>query len=127
MKAEAISLELADDGEQGQYAFTCPDCSADVTRPADRKVVALLLAVGVNTHEAPAAAAAEEPTLAPEDQDPAPHAPAFTLDDLNLRLAADGLGACTSCSRTTRGSPRRSPPEPRSRPPARSVPPTQNR
>ncbi len=81
MKAEAISLELADDGEQGHYAFTCPDCSADVTRPADRKVVALLLAVGVNTHEAPAAAA-EEPTLAPEDRDPAPHAPAFTLDDL---------------------------------------------
>jgi hypothetical protein len=82
MKAEAISLELADDGEQGHYAFTCPDCSADVTRPADRKVVALLLAVGVNTHEAPAAAAAEEPTLAPEDQSPAPHAPAFTMDDL---------------------------------------------
>ena len=82
MKAEAISLELFDDGEQGQYAFTCPDCSADVTRPADRKVVALLQAVGVNTHEAPAAGAADEPTLAPEDQDPAPNAPAFTLDDL---------------------------------------------
>jgi hypothetical protein len=82
MKAEAISLELADDGEQGQYAFTCPDCSADVTRPADRKVVALLLAVGVSTHEAPAAAEAETPSLAPEDRDPAPHAPAFTLDDL---------------------------------------------
>jgi hypothetical protein len=81
MKAEAISLELADDGEQGHYAFTCPDCSADVTRPADRKVVALLLAVGVSTHEAPAAEA-ETPSLAPEDQDPAPHAPAFTLDDL---------------------------------------------
>jgi hypothetical protein len=81
MKAEAISLELADDGEQGHFAFTCPDCSADVTRPADRKVVALLLAVGVSTHEAPAAKA-ETPSLAPEDQDPAPHAPAFTLDDL---------------------------------------------
>jgi hypothetical protein len=82
MKAEAISLELFDDGEQGQYAFTCPDCSADVTRPADRKVVALLLAVGVNAHEAPAATAPDEPTLAPEDQGPSPHAPAFTLDDL---------------------------------------------
>ena len=81
MKAEAISLELADDGEQGQYAFTCPECRADVTRPADRKVVALLLAVGVSTHEA-STAAAETPSLAPEDQDPAPHAPAFTLDDL---------------------------------------------
>ena len=82
MKAEAISLELVDDGEQGQYAFTCPDCSADVTRPADRKVVALLLAVGVSARETPAAAEAETPTLAPEDRGPAPHAPAFTLDDL---------------------------------------------
>ena len=82
MKAEAISLELFDDGEQGQYAFTCPDCSADVTRPADRKVVALLQAVGVNTLEAPAETTPEAPALAPEDQDPAPHAPAFTLDDL---------------------------------------------
>ena len=81
MKAEAISLELADDGEQGQYAFTCPDCRADVTRPADRKVVALLLAVGVNTHEA-AEAAAQAPSLAPEDRNPAPNAPAFSLDDL---------------------------------------------
>jgi hypothetical protein len=82
MKAEAISLELADDGEQGQYAFTCPDCSADVTRPADRKVVALLLAVGVSTHEASAERAAPEPSLSAEDRNPAPHAPAFTLDDL---------------------------------------------
>jgi hypothetical protein len=82
MKAEAISLELFDDGEQGQYAFTCPDCSADVTRPADRKVVALLQAVGVNTREAPAEPAVEAPSLAPEDQGPAPDAPAFTLDDL---------------------------------------------
>ena len=82
MKAEAISLELFDDGEQGRYAFTCPDCSADVTRPADRKVVALLQAVGVNTHEAPAEAAAQAPSLAPEDRNPAPNAPAFSLDDL---------------------------------------------
>ena len=82
MKAEAISLELADDGEQGQYAFTCPDCSADVTRPADRKVVALLLAVGVSTHEASAEGAAPEPSLSADDRNPAPHAPAFTLDDL---------------------------------------------
>jgi hypothetical protein len=82
MKAEAISLELADDGEQGHYAFTCPDCSADVTRPADRKVVALLLAVGVSTNEASAQQTAPERPLPTEDLNPAPHAPAFTLDDL---------------------------------------------
>ena len=83
MSAEAISLQMAGDGEWGQYAFTCPDCSTDVISPADRKVVALLLAAGASTHGAP-----EEPTtpgplsLPAEDRNPCPHAPAFTLDDV---------------------------------------------
>jgi hypothetical protein len=37
MNAEAISLEIADDGEQGRYGFTCQDCSTDVSKPADRR------------------------------------------------------------------------------------------
>lgn len=83
MKAEAISLEIADDGEQGRYGFTCPECSADVTKPADRKTVDLLLAVGVSTREAPAAPAeAGPPSFPAEDQNPCPHAPALTMDDL---------------------------------------------
>jgi hypothetical protein len=83
MSAEAISLQLAGDGERGQYAFTCPDCSADVTKPADRKVVALLLAAGVSTDGASAEPeAADPPSLPAEDQNPCRHLPAFTLDDV---------------------------------------------
>jgi len=83
MKAEAISLEVADDGERGRYAFTCPDCSADVTRPAGRKIVALLLAVGVDPHEAPAELTeVVPPTPSAADRNPSPYAPALTLDDL---------------------------------------------
>jgi hypothetical protein len=93
MSAEAISLQIAGDGERGQYTFTCPDCSADVTRPADRKVVALLLAAGVGAEGAPAPSEAPElPSLPAEDRDPSPYAPAFTLDhmiDLHFLLEDD--------------------------------------
>jgi hypothetical protein len=80
MKAEAISLEIHDEGDQGRYGFTCPECSADVIKPADRKVVDLLLAIGVKTREAPNEPG--PPSLPAEDQNPCPHAPAFTMDDL---------------------------------------------
>ena len=46
MKAEAISLELGEDGERGRYGFICPDCSVDVSQSADRRTIDLLLAIG---------------------------------------------------------------------------------
>jgi hypothetical protein len=84
MSAEAISLEVSGDGERGRYAFTCPDCSADVTRAADRRVVALLLAAGVATAPGDEVEPGppDRPLLPPEDRNPRPDAPAFTLDDL---------------------------------------------
>jgi hypothetical protein len=83
MRAEAISLEILGGGDQGEYTFTCPDCSTDVTRSADRKVVALLLAAGVGTHETEAATEESGPPQLPiEDLDPCPDAAAFTLDDV---------------------------------------------
>ncbi len=83
MSADAISLEVAGDGEGGQYAFRCPDCGADITKPADRKVVALLIAAGASSHGAQAEPAAMEPPPLPAaDRNPCPQAPAFTLDDL---------------------------------------------
>ena len=84
MRAEAISLRIAGDGERGHYAFTCPDCSTDVTSPADHKVVALLIAAGARTHGASEEefTTARPPSLPAEDRNPCPHAPTFTLDDL---------------------------------------------
>ena len=81
LSPEAISLEVAGDGDRGRYAFTCPDCSADITRAADRRAVSLLLAAGATSHgtEAPAETA---PSLPAEDRNPCPDAPAFSLDDL---------------------------------------------
>jgi predicted RNA-binding Zn-ribbon protein involved in translation (DUF1610 family) len=83
MSAEAISLEVAGDADEGHYAFRCPDCGAEVVKPADRKVVALLRSAGVGTNGAPGAPLQEEPPSLPlEDRNPRPDAPAFTLDDL---------------------------------------------
>jgi hypothetical protein len=82
MRPEDISLELAGEGVRGQYAFTCPDCHADVIKPADSKIVGLLLAAGVATTDADAAAEEALPQLPDEDRSPRPEASAFTLDDL---------------------------------------------
>jgi predicted RNA-binding Zn-ribbon protein involved in translation (DUF1610 family) len=70
MGAAAISLFLETGGDRGAFAFVCPECSAEVSKPASRKTVALLLAAGV------------EPAPAVEDRSPVPDAPSFTFDDL---------------------------------------------
>jgi hypothetical protein len=80
MNAEAISLEIGDDGEQGRYGFACPACRAEVTKSADRKTVDVLLAIGVRTSEAVDEAGPR--SLPAEDQNPCPQASAFSMDDL---------------------------------------------
>jgi hypothetical protein len=82
MTADAISLEVERDGESGSYAFTCPDCSAGITKRADRKIVALLLAAGVRPAVEAGSHEDTAPALPVQDRSPAPEAPAFTLDDL---------------------------------------------
>lgn len=82
MGAGAISLSLGIDGERGAFAFTCPECQAEVNRPASRKTVALLIAAGVEPSVAPDPLESVDWTFPLEDQSPTPGAPAFTLDDL---------------------------------------------
>jgi hypothetical protein len=48
MGAEAILLSVRDQGREGFYRFLCPGCLDTVQKPADRKIVALLLSVGVD-------------------------------------------------------------------------------
>jgi hypothetical protein len=79
MGPAGISLELPSDGEHGVYGFTCPECLVEVSRPASRKTVALLLAAGVEPIELDEA---EVRMLPPQDRGPEPKAPAFTPDDL---------------------------------------------
>ena len=74
-----MSLFLTPSGDRGSYAFTCPECSQHVDRPASRKIVALLVAAGV---EPTPISEDVGPLLPPEDRSPDPDAEAFTLDDL---------------------------------------------
>jgi hypothetical protein len=59
--------------------FTCPECRSEVSKPASRKTVALLLAAGVEPVDQEEA---EAPVLPSADRSPDPGAPAFTLDDV---------------------------------------------
>ncbi len=42
-----LALELDPTGDSGSYLFTCPTCGAAQSRPANARVVNVLLATGV--------------------------------------------------------------------------------
>jgi hypothetical protein len=84
MSPESILLSIRDRAGEGSYRFSCPGCRGDVQKPADRKVVALLLSAGVELDEGET----EQGTFedigvatehAPEQR---PGGPPFTADDL---------------------------------------------
>jgi predicted RNA-binding Zn-ribbon protein involved in translation (DUF1610 family) len=76
---DEMSLFVAPSGDEASYSFTCPECSTEVDRPANRKTVALLIAAGVETTPWHPEEALE---LSFEDRSPDPDAPPFTLDDV---------------------------------------------
>ena len=43
-----VSLELRPGGREGDYFFTCPTCTDTQSRPANSRVVSVLLATGVH-------------------------------------------------------------------------------
>ncbi len=42
-----VALELRPGGREGDYKFTCPTCTNQQRRPANSRVVSVLLATGV--------------------------------------------------------------------------------
>ena len=80
MSPESILLSVRDTAGEGSYRFSCPTCMNTIEKPADRKVVALLLSAGVELDDE-LGVAAEEPAL---ENDIEPHrpGPALTIDDL---------------------------------------------
>ncbi len=42
-----VALELRPGGKEGEYCFRCPTCTAEQRRPANSRVVSVLLATGV--------------------------------------------------------------------------------
>ncbi len=86
MGPEAILLSVRENGREGSYRFTCPNCSDDVEKRADRKIVALLVSAGVDIERGEGAARIDPDLLFDHDlKDPRgelPDGPSFTIDDL---------------------------------------------
>ena len=85
MRPEEILLHAPLEG-RSVYQFTCPACLAPVEKPADRKIVALLVSAGVDlaTRETLLGEAGEA-LLPPEPLEPMdtpPQGRAFSVDDL---------------------------------------------
>ena len=84
MGPEAILLEVGPGGGDGSYRFVCPQCSEQVEKPADRKIVSLLKSVGVDVAER---------SVPIEELEPRPEGPPFTFDDVidfHFLLGQDG-------------------------------------
>jgi predicted RNA-binding Zn-ribbon protein involved in translation (DUF1610 family) len=79
MTPEAILLSIRDRAGEGSYRFACPTCQNTIEKPADRKVVALLLSAGVELAEPAQAILEDAPASLPEAHPPGPP---FTTDDL---------------------------------------------
>jgi hypothetical protein len=90
MGIEGVLLSLQDSTGEGCYRFLCPGCLDTVEKPADQKIVALLLSVGVDVEGLERAE--DEPTLwhpsvdsserLEERLEERPEGPPFTVDDL---------------------------------------------
>lgn len=79
MSPEAILLSIRDRAGEGSYRFSCPECLNTIEKPADRKVVALLISAGVELADQDAESGAVETVDPPESR---PVGPPFTVDDL---------------------------------------------
>ena len=83
MSPEAIMLSIRDQRGEGSYRFSCPECLNTIEKPADRKVVALLLSAGVELADAGADDLEHEPEPElPEPLEVHQGGPQFTVDDL---------------------------------------------
>jgi len=82
MSPESILLSIRDRAGEGSYRFSCPTCMNTIEKPADRKVVALLLSAGVEL----AGEGGEQLEMAAPELPPAPEryrpGPPLTVDDL---------------------------------------------
>lgn len=102
LKPEEFRLRMPVGTGENVYTFTCPVCTASVSKPADARVVQLLISAGVRPEfvdgnpDAPAGAPAHG----------AASMPAFTYDDLldfHLQLESDYVvESMLKSARTTR-------------------------
>ncbi len=89
-----VSLMVCSHAPLSYYAFTCPDCTEEVRKPADDHVVSLLVSGGVPATVWDVPAEALEPRTGP----------ALTYDDLldlALKLASTDLLAPVAADRVS--------------------------
>lgn len=82
MGIDAVLLSVREDFADGSYRFLCPGCLATVEKPADQKIISLLLSVGVDVEgmeELEFEDEAPEPEALLESR---PQGDPFTIDDL---------------------------------------------
>jgi hypothetical protein len=80
MSPESILLSIRDTVGEGSYRFSCPTCMNTIEKPADRKVVALLLSAGVELEDE--VGVATEESAEHDAIEPHPAGPPLTIDDL---------------------------------------------
>jgi hypothetical protein len=81
MSPEAILLSVRDAGGEGCYRFSCPECQDTIEKPADRKIIALLLSAGVELDE-PEERQADRVSDQDVSMEHRPVGPPLTVDDL---------------------------------------------
>ena len=79
IETAAISLEVEDGGELGQYRFACPSCTAEVHKQAGKQSVGMLVAAGVAVRSSTAVEI--DAPVRPEDAGVDRGGDPFTLDD----------------------------------------------
>lgn len=82
MGIDAVLLSIREDFADGSYRFLCPGCLVTVEKPADQKIISLLMSVGVDVEGMGELEFEDE---APEVEAPLENRPPgdpFTVDDL---------------------------------------------
>ena len=86
MGPEAILLSVRQNGKEGSYRFTCPNCADDVEKRADRKIVALLVSAGVDIDQGAGEIDGGQLLFDEDDVEdprgPLPQGPPFSIDDV---------------------------------------------
>jgi hypothetical protein len=82
MGIDSVLLSLRQGVGDGSYRFLCPSCLDTVEKPADEKIVALLLSVGVDVEGLDGEELGDACDLEAEILEERPAGPAFTVDDL---------------------------------------------
>jgi hypothetical protein len=82
MRIDAVLLSVREDFADGSYRFLCPGCLVTVEKPADQKIISLLLSVGVDVEGMGELEFEDEAPEVETQLESRPAGDPFTIDDL---------------------------------------------